>query len=158
MPRGLTRRAARVAAPAVDDSSGRGAGSPAAEEPDLGLQPYAALLPHHPLGQIHQRLDVNGACPALVHDEVRVLLRDARAARPGPLQSRHVDESPGVIAGRVLEDRAGIGLPMRLGSDASRARVLHASLDGGAPVAMQAEAYRRHDEARGELRPTVAKG
>ena len=47
---------------------------------------------------------------------------------------------------------------MRLGSDSSCARVLHSSLDGGSPVATQPEAYRRHDEARSELRSTVAKG
>src|SRR5262245_35880747 len=74
--------AARVALLAGGDSTGRAAGSPAAEEPDLGLQPYAALLPHRPLGQIHQGLDVDRARPAFVHDEVRVPLGDARPPRP----------------------------------------------------------------------------
>src|SRR5215831_13811303 len=57
-------------------------GLPASDEPHLGLQPYPTPLPHRPLGDRHQDLHVRRPCPAVVHDEVCMTLREARPTNP----------------------------------------------------------------------------
>src|SRR5439155_16076162 len=89
----------------------RRAGSPGSDEPDLGLQPYAAPLPDHPLGEVHQPLHVLGRGAALVDDEIRMPLRDARPPDPGALQTRHVDQPPGVVPAGFLKIEPAFARP-----------------------------------------------
>ena len=98
----------------------------------------------------HQCLHVGGQRPAVVHDEVRVPLREARAAHPRALQPGGLDQPTRVIAARVLEDRTGVRLPMRLaGEPPALAHVVHARTDRRRVVRRAGRrSTRRHDEAR----------
>src|SRR5439155_1414437 len=75
----------------------------------------------------------------------------ARALQPGDL-----DQAPGVIAVRVLEDRARVRPAMRLGGGAPRARLVHSVADLIALVAAQAQAHGGDDEAGRQRRVPVA--
>ncbi len=66
-----------------------------------------------------QRLDVRGArAPAGIHDEIRVLLRHARAADRVALEAARLDEPRRVVARRIAEHAAGVGQRQRLRRDA----------------------------------------
>src|SRR5512139_2417932 len=72
-----------------------------------------------------QRFDVGrGRLPLRVHDEVRVLLRDARAADREALQPAGLDEARGVVAGWVAEHRPRVREVERLRLDAARKELL----------------------------------
>ena len=59
-----------------------------------------------------------------VDDEVGMLARDHRAADGEAFQSARLDQTRGVIAGRIAEHRAGVGLVERLRGDAPLQQLL----------------------------------
>src|SRR5207253_10273780 len=88
--------------------------------------------------------------------EVRVPLRDAGPPGTRALQPDALDQTPGVIAVRVLEDRARVRLAVGLGGRAPRARLVHSVAYLTALVPAQAEAHRGYDEAGRQRRAPVA--
>src|SRR5688572_17016732 len=72
---------------------------------------------HHVLDQL---LDVRSARGSVVHNEVRVHLRDARAADAMSLEAGGIDQPRRVIARRVREHRAARPLADRLRRLATR--------------------------------------
>src|SRR5512138_917663 len=66
---------------------------------------------HHVRNEL---FDVGGTRGAVVHDEVRMHLRDARTADAKALEPARIDQSRRVIAWRVREDRAARPLADRL--------------------------------------------
>src|SRR5689334_16909521 len=85
-----------------------------ADEPHFRLQPHPTPRPHNLLDQTHQLADIGRRGGTKVDDEVRVLLRDLSTALRRPLQSGLLDQPTGILAGWVLENRAGVWIAGRL--------------------------------------------
>ena len=86
-----------------------------ADDPHLGFQPDA--MPGHD-GRAHefdQLLYLAGRGMGLVEDKVGVLLRDLGVPDRPALESAVLDQSGGMIAGRILEHRAAASGAPRLG-------------------------------------------
>src|SRR5262249_44816295 len=76
-------------------------------EPDLRLQPLAEPVFDGRLNVRNQPTNVGGRRSARVHDDVRVQVRDHRAAYAESLQAALVDKATCSNVLDLLEDRAG---------------------------------------------------
>src|SRR5690606_13759325 len=74
---------------------------------DLCLQSNSKFLLHAPLNRRNQRANFALAGPAIVDDEVGVLLADAGTATAQVLEARHVNQLSGT--GLALEMADGVG-------------------------------------------------
>src|SRR6476620_9302334 len=83
------------------------------------------LLLHGTFGEHDQTLDIGRRRASCVHDEVRVLGRNHRAADRMTLESAFLDETGGVGPGWVSEYRTRVGLTQRLSSDTPGQQLLH---------------------------------
>ena len=70
---------------------------------------------HRSLYPQNQSLDLGRCGSTLIDDEIGMQLGDAGLTFARPFQSAGLDEPGGMILGRVLEDRSGIGQLSRLG-------------------------------------------
>src|SRR5262249_57683837 len=89
---------------------------------------------------------------AVIEGEICVSFREARAAHPAALQPGRLDQAARMIAGRVLEDRARVRLPLRLTRDASGPHGVEPRTDCSGLLGPQAEAHGRDHEACRQVR------
>src|SRR5262249_19842285 len=99
---------------------------------DLHLEIDAVAPAHGVAANVDEREHVGGAGAAGVDDPVRVLGRHPGGARAPALEPAVLDEPAGELAGRVLEDGAGVGHRLGLALGAAVAERAHVGLDIGA--------------------------
>src|SRR5690606_14400680 len=75
------------------------------DDAHLGLEAHAETSLHGRARVLDQALDIRGARAAVVHDEVRVQLRDAGAPDALALEPGGLDQARGMVPRRVLEHR-----------------------------------------------------
>ena len=108
--------------------------------------PVASLHPAQ--GQVDEPGHVGGGGGAEVDDPVRMLRRDLRPAQNRALEAHRVDEPAGVVAGRIGEDAAAVGLAQGLGALAVAEVGLHRCLRSDQVAGGEAEAGPGHHRAR----------
>jgi hypothetical protein len=95
--------------------------------------------------------DFGGLSAAEIHDKICVLIGKRRATDTRPLQTRSFEKSSGKIAGRVFEDRAGIGHSAWLPRRALGAQLRDSGDQALAISVREREIHPRDREMRGQF-------
>src|SRR5215472_7810550 len=116
------------------------------DDAHFSFQPDAGLLRHDVAHVLDQLLYVDRSrTPTGIDDEIRMLLRHARAADAEALEPATLDEPRGVVARWIAEHAPRIRQIERLGGDPLREKLADAHARGLAIAQRKPEPRRRED-------------